>query len=174
MLAPALFSMISLFLVVPSTLAETPGEGLEISFVGANGEDFGKATLREHKGGVKIALDLKGLPPGKHGFHFHEKGLCEKPSFESAGAHYNPDAKEHGRKARNGPHAGDMKDLNVKKDGTYRKEITNPHVTLAEGPRSLLKEGGTALVIHAKSDDQKTQPSGDSGERIACAVVRKP
>lgn len=139
------------------------------------GESVGTATLTEigKDKGVRIKLDLKGLTPGEHAIHFHEMAKCEGPGFTTAGAHFNPDAKHHGLKNPQGPHAGDMNNFMVKPDGTANQTVTNQHVNFGSGSNSLYTNGGTALVIHAKADDQKTDPSGNSGDRIACGVISK-
>lgn len=137
------------------------------------GKQLGTATLRQTPAGVLIQVEAEGLPPGEHAFHIHEKGACEgKDGFKSAGGHYGPSKKQpHGYLGKGGHHAGDMPNQFVAQDGKLRAEVLNPKVKLTSG--SLLDKDGSALVIHAKPDDYKSQPSGDAGERIACAVIRK-
>ncbi|MFC4713282.1 superoxide dismutase family protein [Planococcus dechangensis] len=164
---------------------ETPPEGSEadpegsseiqmltVEFLDADGEATGTAELTEEDSGVLVTLNVEGLEPGMHGIHFHEEGLCEAPDFESAGGHFNPTGASHGHDNPDGPHAGDLENLEVADDGTSTDELMAENVTLQIGEEhSLLKEGGTALVIHASEDDGQTDPSGDSGDRIACGVV---
>jgi Cu-Zn family superoxide dismutase len=107
-------------------------------------------------------------------FHVHETGSCDHTTgHESAGGHFNPTSQEHGFLAPEGPHAGDMPNLEVAEDGTANATVENPRVTLRPGlPNSLLDEDGTALIIHAEEDDQRTDPTGNAGDRIACGVIR--
>ncbi len=138
-----------------------------------DGNTTGTAELKDTDDGVNVHVKAEGLPEGMHGFHFHETGVCEAPDFESAGGHFNPEETKHGLEMEGGPHAGDMPNLEVGEDGSVDDEFTAKHVTLElNEPNSLLKDTGTALVIHSGQDDGKTQPSGDSGERIACGVIK--
>lgn len=145
---------------------------LTVEMMDSDGNAIGTAELSEEDAGVKVALEVEGLEEGIHGIHFHETGMCEGPDFESAGGHFNPADAMHGMDNPDGPHAGDLPNIEASSDGTASQEFTAENVTLAIGEEnSLLKEGGTALVIHAGEDDQTTDPSGDSGDRIACGVV---
>ena len=141
-------------------------------FKNPQGATVGEATLRETDDGVEIQLVLRNLHAGKHGFHIHEKGSCIGPDFESAGGHFNPTGKQHGLENPAGPHAGDAHNIEISSDGSLETQILNKHVTLQEGKaNSLFKPGGTALVVHAVRDDQKTDPAGEAGPPIACGIV---
>ena len=141
----------------------------------AKGQSVGSATLSEGKGGsgVAIKLNVKNLTPGLHAAHFHQVAKCEGPAFTTAGPHFNPDQKHHGLNNPEGPHAGDMPNFTVKADGTSKAKLTDPRVNLGTGDHSLFSNGGTALVIHAKADDMKSDPAGNVGDRIACGVITK-
>ena len=138
-----------------------------------DGKQVGVATLIETPEGVRVALSGYRLPPGSHGLHVHAVGLCEPPEFTSAGAHFNPAGKRHGRMNPAGPHAGDLPNLVVAASGEGGLDITTKAFTLSPGPNSLLGEKGTAFVVHANPDDDKTDPTGNSGGRIACGVITK-
>ncbi|MCO5132477.1 MAG: superoxide dismutase family protein [Xanthobacteraceae bacterium] len=159
--------------VLMSTVALTTASAdtAKATFKNADGAVVGHADLMQATNGVLIQLTLKGLPPGGHAFHVHAVGKCEPP-FTSAGGHFNPQNHKHGIMASEGAHAGDMPNLTIPASGELKLEILNPAVTLAKGaPNSLLKPDGTALVIHATVDDYKSDPAGNAGGRIACAVV---
>ncbi|PAX08787.1 superoxide dismutase family protein [Sphingomonas lenta] len=134
----------------------------------STGADAGRATAREVAGGVRFTIDARGLPPGQHGAHVHTTGRCDPPGFESAGPHWNPTNTKHGSNNPQGPHLGDLPNLTVGADGRGTIAMTMPGATMA----SLLDADGAAMMVHAAADDLVTDPSGNSGGRIACGVFQ--
>jgi len=139
----------------------------------AKGNSIGTATLTADPGGVKITLAIQGLAAGDHAIHVHETAKCDGPDFKSAGGHFNPEHKKHGKDNPDGAHAGDMPNFTVDAKGASTATVMATGVTLDDGPHSVFTNGGTALVIHAKADDMKTDPAGSAGDRIACGVITK-
>jgi Cu-Zn family superoxide dismutase len=168
-----LLALIPAILFAAAVFAQGAPATAHAAFVDASGKSVGTATLTQTTGGVQITATLTGLPAGTHAIHVHAVGKCEAPGFTTAGGHFNPDMKQHGMKNPMGAHAGDLPNFDVAADGTASVSILAAHVTLVEGPNSLFHDGGTALVIHAGADDYMTDPSGNSGARIACGVIEK-
>ena len=137
------------------------------------GNKVGTATFTPAKMGVKIAVNLMGLPPGMHAIHIHTVGKCDAPDFMTAGGHFNPEMRQHGKDNPMGPHAGDLLNFTVDAKGKAKTTVMASMVTLGDGPNSLFHTGGTALMIHAMPDDYKTDPTGAAGARIACGVITK-
>jgi superoxide dismutase, Cu-Zn family len=150
----------------------TSTKAARAEIINAKGEKIGTADFAETPQGVLMSLDVTQLKFGTHGFHIHETGKCIGPDFKSAGGHFNPEGKEHGFETSKGIHAGDLPNLKVQGNGKGTIELFIQNVTLKGGKNSLLKEGGTSLVIHEKADDYRSSPAGDSGGRIACGVIQ--
>lgn len=150
---------------------------IKVEMKNPQGQSVGMATLTGNKGGsgVTIKLDLKDLPPGVHALHIHATAKCEAPGFTTAGGHFNPEHAHHGvdNPMSPKPHAGDMPNFTVKANGTAKFTVSDPRVNMGTGPDSIFANGGTALMIHAKADDLKSDPSGNAGDRIACGVIMK-
>lgn len=158
--------------VTPPQVDAGEKEGEDVSLKNADGDVVATATLTKADSGVQVVMDVDGLPTGAHGFHVHEKGVCEPPDFESAGGHYNPTDMKHGKLNPEGPHAGDFDNIEVDENGKAHVEFTTNQISLEKrAENTLYTDEGTALVIHADPDDYKSQPSGDAGERIACGVI---
>lgn len=141
----------------------------------ASGKDIGRVLIEEDPNGVTLTLWVEDLPEGTHGVHLHEKGICEPP-FQSAGAHWNPISRQHGRNNANGngAHLGDLDNIDATAGSGLKKIFTIPDVSYGDKKENRLKDAdGTSLVIHADKDDYETDPDGKSGERIACAVLAK-
>ena len=154
--------------------ATSGGRRATAQLVDAGGQQVGTLTLRDAPGqALTIVGDVLGLPAGTHGIHFHAVGQCDAAGqFSSAGAHFNPASRKHGLESAEGPHAGDLPNLVVAADGRAAIRMTSPRVTLGGETASLLDADGSAIVVHGAPDDQRTDPSGNSGARIACGVIR--
>lgn len=150
------------------------GTSARAMIVDNQGKQIGSASLKEHKRGVQLKLEIKGISPGPHGMHIHGVGQCSLPDFKSAGPHFNPHHKQHGLKNPAGSHSGDLPNIEVNKKGKGKVKALVTGVSLREGEaHSLLGGQGTSIVIHAGPDDHMTDPAGNSGDRIACGVIEK-
>lgn len=156
-----------------STAAQTKSAHADL--VNAQGAKIGSAKFSSTSKGVKVSVKVSQLTPGEHGIHIHNVGKCEGPAFTSAGGHFNPTSAHHGinNAVDPHPHVGDLPNLVVEDNGKGSATFIANGATLGDGANSLFHEGGTALVIHAKPDDLKSDPSGNSGDRIACGVIQK-
>ncbi len=171
----AMTTVLAMFLSLGSFIAlRTPVTlNATAELLNSEGKSLGRLSLVQEAEGVRISGSLSGLPAGTHALHIHATGLCHAPGFESAGAHFNPYHKKHGAKNKDGPHAGDLPNFTVFADGSAVFDFTAPLVTLRSGENSLFGGDGTCVVIHEMPDDEVTDPSGNSGNRIACGVIHK-
>lgn len=138
---------------------------------GPEGEAMGTVALAGTPNGILLQVRMEQVPPGGHGIHIHETGTCEGPDFQSAGGHFAPQGHSHGFLSPEGPHAGDLPNVFVGEDGVLRADILTDRVSLGTGETGLNKPEGTAIVLHSGVDDYMTDPSGDSGNRIACGPI---
>ena len=159
--------------IIGSTLlagcaAIEPQGGAPVALVNAGGQSIGSVRAWQTAGGVTFRIEATGLPHGVHGLHVHAVGRCDPPDFKTAGAHWNPAGRQHGMNNPAGPHAGDLPNVEVAANGVLGATVTLPGASMA----TLIDADGAALVLHASADDYVTDPSGNSGARIACAVLQ--
>ena len=155
--------------------AQTPGpKQIKVAILNSTGQNVGSATFKTAKGGVKVKISLVNLPFGPHGVHIHQNAVCDPPDFKGAGPHFNPDGKQHGFQNPNGHHNGDLPlSVMVGEDHTGSATFLLTRISLdPSAPDSLFANGGTSIVVHEHADDGKTDPSGASGNRIACGVIK--
>jgi Cu-Zn family superoxide dismutase len=149
---------------------------VKTKFLNAKQQEVGDATVTETPNGMLIRVNLRrnaeGISPGTHAIHIHEVGSCEPP-FKSAGGHFNPTNKKHGFLDKQGKHAGDLPNIHVTENAPLTVEFLVPQLSLSGGKASLLDGDGSAIVIHQAADDYRTDPAGDAGDRVACAVLER-
>lgn len=150
------------------TTVREPAGGPPMPLVNGAGQTIGTVRAWQTAGGVSFHISATGLPHGIHGIHVHPIGRCDPPDFASAGTHWNPAVRQHGLNNPQGPHAGDLPNVTVAANGVLEETVILPHTSLAE----LLDADGSAILIHAGADDYISQPSGNSGAKIACAIIR--
>lgn len=149
---------------------EVSGNVARAQLVGADQAEYGEVIVAQGDNGLLVNIKAQGMSPGPHGVHIHETGKCEGPDFKSAGGHWNPAGKQHGFDNPQGAHAGDFFNLDIGADGTGSLEAMISGGKLSDGEIALLDEDGAAVIVHEGPDDLKTDPSGDSGGRLACGV----
>lgn len=155
-----------------TTLGDVPTERVgQATLRFANGLPAGTAQLLRNGEGLSITVAAVGMTPGAHGYHLHTTGKCEAPGFTSAGGHLNPDGRKHGTMAAGGPHLGDLPNIEIASNGagTATQPVAGGDAALA----AIFDGDGTAVVIHANPDDYRTDPSGNSGDRVACGVLQR-
>jgi Cu-Zn family superoxide dismutase len=155
-------------LLLTACVAVEPPGGAPMPLINSAGQVVGTVRAWQTAGGVSFHIDARGLPRGLHGLHVHSVGRCDPPDFASAGPHWNPAGRQHGLNNPAGPHAGDLPNVEVAANGALGITVVLAGASMA----SLLDADGAALLLHASADDYKTDPSGNSGPRIACAVIR--
>jgi len=149
---------------------EVSGNVARAQLVGADETEYGEVIVAQGDNGLLVNIKAQGMSPGPHGVHIHQTGKCEAPDFKSAGGHWNPAGKQHGFDNPQGAHAGDFFNLDIGADGTGSLEATISGGKLSDGDAALLDADGAAIIVHEGPDDLKTDPSGDSGGRLACGV----
>ncbi|NNC48396.1 MAG: superoxide dismutase family protein [Sphingomonas sp.] len=151
-----------------------PADEGEVALMSPSGEQVGSVAYLQEPSGMQLRISVEGLAPGVHAVHLHTTGSCKAPDFSSAGGHWNPMGKEHGRDNPDGAHLGDLANMNVGDDGTGAATYIVAGVTYAGVEPAFSDGDGTALVIHEAADDYVTDPTGDAGGRAACAVLAEP
>lgn len=146
---------------------------IEVKLHNASGDEVGTAKVVQQTSGVKITIKGEGFTPGPHGLHVHEIGECKAPRFESSGNHFNPDDKKHGLLNPKGAENGDLPNVVADGSGKIKAEIDAPRITLEEGKTTIHRKDGASIIITENPDDGMTQPTGKSGDRIACGVIVK-
>lgn len=154
----------------PAPMAPAAGATATAHVRDSSGNELGTLTLVEEGAGIAVSGTLRGLPPGTHAIHIHAVGQCAPP-FQSSGGHWNPTNRQHGTANAQGPHLGDLPNFTVLADGTADVRATTPGGSL-QGMNALLDADGAAVVVHADADDNRTDPAGNAGARIACGVVQ--
>jgi Cu-Zn family superoxide dismutase len=150
-----------------ATPSDAPSRATAVALLGSGGQQIGTVRMWETPGAVSFRVEANGLSVGRKGLHVHAVGRCDAPAFTTAGPHWNPATRKHGLANSEGPHAGDLPNVPVAANGTLRETVVLSGASFA----ALRDADGSAIVLHAKEDDNVTDPSGNSGDRIACAVL---
>ena len=171
----AVIALAACTMLLPASLQANAGgtaRAAQAELTDATGKVVGTAKIRAAgTHGLRVTLAVKGLEPGLRGVHLHAVGRCEGPAFATAGPHWNPDGRQHGRDNPQGAHRGDLPNLAIRPGGRGSLDFVL-HGAHLLGDGGLLDGDGAALVIHARPDDYRTDPSGSSGDRVICGVLR--
>ena len=154
--------------LLTACVTDEPKGGAAMPLINAAGQTVGDVRAWQTAGGVSFRINARGLPHGVHGIHVHPIGRCDPPDFSTAGTHWNPSGHEHGMNNPKGPHDGDMPNVTVAANGVLQETVVLPKATMSQ----LLDADGSSIMIHANADDYVSQPAGNSGAKIACAVIR--
>jgi len=162
-------------ILLPPAVAQAQDAPATARMLDAEGQSAGTVTFSETKAGLlHVFVEIAGAKPGAHGFHVHQTGKCDAADgFKSAGGHL-AGGRDHGVHVEGGPHAGDFPNVHAGQDGVIKAEFFTDRLTLSDGENGLMDQDGSAVVLHSGPDDYTSQPSGDSGDRIACGVVEQP
>jgi superoxide dismutase, Cu-Zn family len=152
----------------PAAKSAASSKGISVLHPTAGNKVSGTVTFTPVADGVQVHAEIKGLTPGKHGFHIHEFGDCSAADAASAGAHFNPTNQPHAGPDAAARHEGDMGNVEADSSGNAKLDYVDRQISLASGDKSVI---GRSVVVHTKPDDLKTQPTGDSGARVACGVI---
>jgi Cu-Zn family superoxide dismutase len=168
-----LAALAALSLATALSAQDKPRKSATADLKDAKGQPVGVVSFKQLPDGVQLIAKVSGLTPGVHAIHVHNVGKCEAPDFKSAGPHFNPESKKHGLENPEGHHMGDMPNLTADKNGkgVFRAKLAGATLQ-GTGANSLFHEGGTAVVIHEKEDDMKSDPAGNAGARVACGPVQ--
>ena len=175
MLSRLAAALLGLSVLACASMRSAPSEGGGVTSAmatlrDASGVTVGTASLSQTSSGVLVSASLSGLGSGTHAIHVHEAGRCDAPEFTTAGAHFNPEQKQHGYRNPAGAHAGDMPNVSLPASGALTFDVLLPRAALS-GKNALLDGDGAAIVVHASADDYQTDPAGNSGTRVACGVI---
>ena len=154
--------------VLSACVTDEPKGGAPMTLINASGQAIGTIRAWQTAGGVSFRIDARSLPHGVHGIHVHPIGRCDRPDFSTAGTHWNPSGREHGMNNPKGPHDGDMPNVTVAANGILQETVVLPKASMAQ----LLDADGSSIMIHANADDYVSQPAGNSGAKIACAIIQ--
>jgi Cu-Zn family superoxide dismutase len=154
--------------------AQAQPEVAKAKIINSQGKTVGDISIEHMASATLFLINVRDMPPGVHGIHIHSVGRCEPPTFDSAGPHFNPFNKQHGMHNPQGPHAGDLPNITIPSSGKLETQIMIAGMMQWEGEGGLLDGDGASIVIHANPDDYKTDPSGNSGARIACGKIDLP